>query len=198
MTESLLGATRLSAGGLDLAQREVLVVGEVNPISTDPRYALYYEPAGCAGHRLQEKILGLRPRAYLALWRVNLCSGSWDSAVASARARALLESTDAPWRVVVALGVRVAMAVVDSACVTSAERVAMTDIRWARVPVSGSGGREVIFLPHPSGLNRSWSDPRAVDRARELLRAAVPDVAWGSWPQASLLHPADPSPAVLG
>ena len=155
------------------ACRLVLLVGEDNPLSADPRYALYHEPAGCAGHRLQSRILGLLPRqSYLPIWRTNLCVGGWRSDMAKDRA-AVLCRPSSPWRLVVMLGVRVSDAFAE------ATRVHVGPLGVGRAePVPGTGIR-LVSLPHPSGRNLLWNDRGKVGLARALLRRACPGVPWG-------------------
>ncbi len=55
-----------------------LLVGEANPLSADPRYALYPAPPGSTGGRLCRLVLGLSKKDYIGRFdRVNLCAGPW-------------------------------------------------------------------------------------------------------------------------
>jgi hypothetical protein len=83
----------------------VLLLGENNPYGSDPDFALYCYPPGCAGYRLR-RILSLPEDEYLDLHRKNLCDGDWSKKLAEQRARELL-SPQAPWRVMVLLGRKV-------------------------------------------------------------------------------------------
>lgn len=169
MTEQHLGATRIA--GPDVCRR-VLLVGELNPYGADPDYALYHEPAISAGGRLQRTILGLPARHwYLPLWRVNLCSetGAWAFEEATTRARALMDA-EAPWHVLVLLGQKVRMAFPDPL-------PAMFGALAFRVP---GATRTIVCLPHPSGRNPIWRDHAVIDRARAVLRQAIPEIPWGS------------------
>jgi len=139
----------------------VLVVGELNPFGADPRLALYHLPRTSSGNHLR-LIMGLSDADYLRLARVNLCEGRWDAERAR-REAARLQSRAAPGSALVLLGARVA----------SAFRVP-TPFR-----VSRADGVHVLSLPHPSGRCRTWNDPSAVGRARDLLRVVAPWVAWG-------------------
>lgn len=148
----------------------VLLVGETNPRSTDPRYALYHRPANSAGHRLQSRILAVHPRrTYLSMWRTNLCLGDWDPGSAAERAAELVRRA-LPWRTVVALGVRV------SGALGAALGVSLETFGDPHV---FPGDLRVVSIPHPSGLNLAWNEPSEAERARSLLRLAEPDVPWG-------------------
>lgn len=170
MIESVVGATRIS--GSD-ACRRVLLVGELNPLSCDPRYALYHEPARSAGGRLQRVVLGVRPRTtYLPMWRTNLCVGAWDADLATARAAVLCgRAKDRfPWRLIVALGVRVSDAF---------GRASRVRPRSLDVPVEIASGTLLISIPHPSGRGYGYNDPAVVRDVRALLARAESDVPWG-------------------
>lgn len=151
----------------------VLLLGECNPYFAghgDPSYALYCYPVGSAGNRLR-RILGLPQHQYLALHRKNLCDGDWSKESAKERALELL-SPDAPWRVIVLLGRKVT---------ETFEQVALDDVPL--VPFSTKTccpGMTLVSLPHPSGRNAALWQPKARDRARQILRELAPEVAWGS------------------
>lgn len=134
-----------------------LIVGEMNPYGADPYYALYPSPDGCTGERLCRLILRLKPDDYLAWFdRVNLCEGKWSMPAARARAGELLqESGGRP--AIILLGRKVA-----SAFAPDIEPLAPFMVAEDCTPV-------VVFLPHPSGLCRAWSEPGAFDRAHDLL-----------------------------
>lgn len=58
---------------------EALFVGEANPYSSDPGYALYPWPERSAGGRLCRVILGLSVREYLSRFdRFDLCGDRWS------------------------------------------------------------------------------------------------------------------------
>jgi hypothetical protein len=79
----------------------VILVGENNPYSSDPEFALYCHPPGCAAYRLR-RILGLPQHQYLALHRTNLCDGAWsiwNQPQVQERARQILRelAPEIPW-----------------------------------------------------------------------------------------------------
>lgn len=135
-----------------------LLVGEANPYGGDPDFALYPAPDGCSGHRLCTLILKMRRADYLREFeRVNLCPYKWYMREARERAADLRT-----WRgPLILLGAKVA---------------------WAFgfdpfVPFTISDGGKTLVLPHPSGLCRTWNEPNAFVRARELVAKVVPSIA---------------------
>lgn len=148
----------------------VILIGESNPYGSDPEFALYCYPPGCAGYRLR-RILGLPEDQYLGLHRTNLCDGDWSKEQAKQRALDLLSPT-APWSVMVLLGRKVTEVF---------EKVALDDVPL--VPFATRGccpGRTLVSLPHPSGRNAALWNPKARERAREILRDLASDLPWGS------------------
>lgn len=149
-------------GAAEKASPSVVVVGEVNPHGADPYFALYHLPRSSSGNRFRV-IAGLSDADYLrCLARRNLCVGRWDNGVARRAAQELLAGV---FESFVLLGRRVA----------DAFRVSYG------FQVRGLGNKLLLSLPHPSGRCRAWNEPGAVGRARELLRAHVPGVPWGSF-----------------
>ena len=147
----------------------VLLVGENNPYGADPEFALYCYPPGCAGHRLF-RIFGLPEDQYLGLHRTNLCAGDWSKTQAQARVWELL-SPQAPWRVIVLLGRKVT---------ESFEKVALDSPLVAFSTRGCCPGMTLVSLPHPSGRNAAMWNPKARDRARQIMRELVPELPWGS------------------
>lgn len=145
----------------------VVFVGELNPYSLDPRFALYDEPAGASGDRLRRLVLGLPRRVYLGpeVARVDLCSPRWSMVQARARAHGIWLAAPAP-AVIVMLG----------------RKVATAFARVREMPVVAPFERQgrLVALPHPSGLCRVWHEPGAFERARALLAEAAPGIPWGS------------------
>lgn len=131
----------------------VLLVGEANPYGGDPDMALYPLPEHASGGRLA-RILGLSRGEYLRTFdRCNLCAVEWRLPEARERARQLVAEN----RVMVLLGAKVARA-----------------FGGEYEPFTRSGvGSAVYVLPHPSGLNRAWNEPGAVERARALVAEAL-------------------------
>lgn len=138
----------------------VVLVGELNPYGSNPDMALYHWPRHASGNRLREH-LGLRDVTYHGIDKVNLCTGKWSTPEALAAAvRILCGSHD----VIVCLGRKV----------MTAFHARPEFFQHCR-----RGTKDLISLPHPSGLNRLWGVSGARDRAREVLRLAVPEVPWG-------------------
>lgn len=132
-----------------------LLLGEANPYyAGDDGMALYPLPRGASGHRLMT-LLGLSVDDYLRLFdRANLCRGVWATSVARVRAVEVL-AEGRP--VVVTLGARVARAL---------------GCEFRPHTVQRSGNTAVAVLPHPSGRSRHWSEPHAVERARQAVARA--------------------------
>jgi hypothetical protein len=148
----------------------VLCLGEDNPYGSEPEFALYCYPPGCAGYRLR-RIFGLPQHQYLALHRKNLCdSGAWSTKVARERARQLHADSSMPWSVIVLLGRKVADAF-------GYEGPFFTTSRSCDY---ATGHFTFVSLPHPSGRNAASWNPQARDRARQILREVAPEVPWGS------------------
>lgn len=153
----------------------VLLVGEDNPQSSDPRMALWASPTGCAGDRLRG-ILGLPHVAYYAMWRTNLCNPTWSRPMAESRARELLYGTN-PWRTVVLLGSKVA------GVATKVLGTPIAPMAWVPHWYEDDDGEHevsVACIPHPSGRNLFWNDAGNRPRARELLAKVAPSIPWGS------------------
>lgn len=129
-------------------------MGELNPYGVDPEYALFPWPRNASGNRLRE-ILGITDSAYLALYgRTNLCVGKWSIVAAREAARAI--SVNELPRYIVLLGSKVCKAF---------------GVPYEPYTVRPSGrGYPLVVLPHPSGLNRAWNEPDAVERARRVMR----------------------------
>lgn len=138
----------------------VLVVGEVNPYGVDPKFALYPRPRHASGNRLRA-IMGLTDTAYMKfLDRANLCAGKWS---APAARRAAEDLVLLPYDVLILLGAKVRGAFDGPA---PFKQFVSMEYR-------------LVGLPHPSGRCRTWSDPGAAERAREVLAKAAPWVPWG-------------------
>lgn len=149
-----------------------LLVGESNPLNIDPKYALYPQPEGCSGWRLCYKVLGLSERDYLLNYdRANLLQLAYEQkwsmpaareAANKLRANIILSGVavgGADLPVFVLLGYHVACA------------FGYSNQEPFTIEVE-AGRLRLVFLPHPSGLNRVWRAPEAYDRAREVMRRA--------------------------
>lgn len=139
-----------------------------NPLSSDPRHALYPHPPGCAGWNLA-KYSGLSHREYLERFeRRNILSQpKWERREALAAADALIEELRG--RTVVILGVETAVIM---------RLTHLEAFRWQRPPVLGglfdSGGDGWwARLPHPSGRCREWNDPLVRECAQIFLQELV-------------------------
>jgi hypothetical protein len=133
---------------------KLLLVGEDNPHSADPRYALAPWPRGAAGDRLR-RLLEMTDKEYLrAFARVNLCRGRWDSREAREKAWELQRTWPADAGIVL-LGARVARAF---------------ELQFH--PFQVIAGR-IASLPHPSGRNRQWNEAGAAERARAQIRGMI-------------------------
>ena len=146
----------------------VVLVGEDNPYSLDARYALFDLPERAAGHRLRTLVFGVRRTTYARFHRMNCCLGKWS--MREARERLLLAFNDLP----------------EGATFMFVGRKVHEAAGCGHLPVfswwdwQGDTNRHTaILLPHPSGRNRAWNEPGAVERARNLLRERRPDIPWG-------------------
>lgn len=176
-----LGACRTAFHDAPEACSRILLCGEDNPQSAAPEHALFPYPPGCAGHRFCNDILGVTRHTYLATWRTNLCNPTWSMREARKRASDLVH-LDAPWTTIVLLGRKVAEAfskITDGALEPFAFGTLNTtngvdpwgqDIPWTI---------DIVSLPHPSGRNFLWNDPRRALDARALLQEVAPEYPWG-------------------
>lgn len=160
-----------------------LLVGLQNPLSDDPRYALYPEPRGCTGWRIAEM---LRPdfssRDYLRIFdRANLLEPRERVGGPGYAGLLRLAGRDLARRIaesrherVVLLGVDVVRAVM-GAVVDRNSRWPW--LKWHHRPLAlMSDQAEVVVhvnwlpLPHPSGRNRWYSDAGNLAAAGRALR----------------------------
>jgi hypothetical protein len=118
-----------------------------NPLSDDPKLALYPLPPGCAGNRLW-RLLHDRTGATKAEYvrgfeRVNLVIGEWDRVDARAAADEFIRVHQGRRAVILGASVR-------------------TAFRLPPVLVTTVLHRGVYFrqLPHPSGRCRWYNDPK--------------------------------------
>jgi hypothetical protein len=149
-----------------------ILVGEANPYGADPGYALYPLPEIATGGRLA-RILGMNECEYLrAFERRNLCPTTWSAkasraGVARILGKALLDGHEeaAP---LILLGAKVMRAFGYEFEPFTKHRVLLR---------SRSAPQWRVCLPHPSGRNLLWNDPRSAQRARELVRGLLWEVA---------------------
>ena len=145
----------------DCLSERLVIVGEVNPQSTDPARALWTQPPGCAGHRLWQMATartGISEEDWLAMTdRRNLCVGGWEGEAATAEAERL--TVELAGRTVVVLGALVAS---EFRRLADAPHPVGQIVWWHE--------RDWVAIPHPSGLNRVYNNP--VTRASvEILLA---------------------------
>ena len=138
-----------------------LLVGESNPYQPTQeladRYAFYPRPRKASGYRLCALVMGLPEALYLRSFdRLDLCHPRWSAPAARTRAARLLAERG-EGDVIVLCGAKVA-----EAFGLSFKEHALTTVRRPGAPA-------LVVLPHPSGLNRFWQEPRAFERARQVL-----------------------------
>jgi hypothetical protein len=131
-----------------LDMRPVLV-GMNNPVSSDPKHALFPAPEGCTGHRLYEMLrsrIDISRGEYLARFdRRNVVSlRVWDKKMAAEGAAKLEQEFWGSGRTIVLLG--------------NDTREAFGHPRSLLHPyvIGGATWRQV---PHPSGRNLWFNDP---------------------------------------
>lgn len=136
---------------------KAVLLGMNNPLSRNPRHALWPSPPGCTGHRLLRLLQTRRPevtsRDYLRGFdRMNILDGPWDVEKARDVARALPSLLRG--RTVVVLG-------------DGPRRV----LGLPRILVHPHYDRGVTWrqLPHPSGRNRWYNDETCRALAATLL-----------------------------
>lgn len=177
-----LGAYRYAAPD---TKCRVIMIGEDNPQSADPKHALYPYPPGCAGHRLSD-ILGLGMGDHLALWRTNLCNPRW-SVVAARERRDELLSPSAPWNVLFLLGRKVAGVFEEIlGALPPFSEASKLGPAWKNIDqkwflswnhASSDKGPDpklfaILVLPHPSGRNLVWNNRENWRLTRQLARSA--------------------------
>jgi len=138
----------------EIHMKTIALVGEANPYSSDPGYALYPEPQGATGDRLCRIIMGLTHHQYLRRFdRFDLCTRRWSTPRAREQARIIVSQGYAK---IVLLGARV----------RGAFRVIESE---AAIPDFFTVSGRYVLLPHPSGRNRIWQEPGSIERARRFL-----------------------------
>lgn len=155
----------MTSEGIERSELSLLLVGELNPYGADPRFALYHLPRGASGNRLR-LILGLSDVTYHRLLKVNLCNNRFSVFAARTRAAEILARSNL--KVLVLLGRKVCDAF------GTMKRPFPTFFTVGQV-----AGRTLIYLPHPSGRCRLWSDESNLTKARALCREHAPSIPWG-------------------
>jgi hypothetical protein len=177
------GACRTAFRGVPGRCAKILLVGEDNPLSTAPEHALFCAPRGCAGQRLQELIFGLPRVQYLALWRTNLCVGTWSFTASVERANLLMHG-ETPWNIIVGLGTKVADAFQRAdKRMFPAKRFEHESYLQRIVETPGQFTAyhgALILLPHPSGRNACQWPKHRIFQARALVAELAPELAWGT------------------
>lgn len=118
-----------------------------NPLSDDPKYALYPLPPNSAGGRLCQMLrdcTGVSKAEYIqGFERINLVIGDWDARDARAAAEEFVRTHQGRRVVILGSSVRIAF-------------------RLPPVLVEPVVSRGVVFrqLPHPSGRCRWYNDPK--------------------------------------
>lgn len=129
-------------------RKKTILLGMNNPLSVDPRYALWPDPPNCAGWRLWKMLhdhTGATPKEYReGFERLNLVQfRTWDPAAARSAAEEFVRMHQGRRVVVLGSSVR-------------------TALRLPPVLVEPVLSRGVVWrqLPHPSGRCRWYNDPK--------------------------------------
>lgn len=134
----------------------ILIIGMNNPLSMDPRYALYPAPVGCTGYNLWKMVAartGASRTDYLrSFQRTNLVIGAWSERLARENWETMGPDVVANYDVVVLLGAAV-------------RRVCSEGLPLPELGLRGN----IATLPHPSGLNRAYNNPITRAAAEILL-----------------------------
>ena len=138
--------------------RRVALIGMNNPLSEDPRHALFPHPPGCTGWRIWQMLrarTGATKTDYLrAFHRYNLGNERhWHREKAEAYWKILEPTLTENFDTIVLLGAAVRQA---------------ADILVSNLYVT----RALIALPHPSGLNRWYND----DRNRQIVEIILEEL----------------------
>jgi uracil-DNA glycosylase len=99
--------------------------------------------------------------------------GGWPREEAASTLERVLENASSDYEVVVLLGRRAQQAYVDAHVPAESVVDGLGFYEWVIDPTSPTGRREVVALPHPSGLNRVYNDPSARRRAGVILNEAI-------------------------
>lgn len=150
-----------------------LLVGLQNPLSDDPRYALYPEPEGCTGWHLAQMLAPeFSNRDYLrAFDRVNLLRGDervggrgYRQSLGDAGLRLVGEIVGRKSTVVLLLGTDVCGAVFGW-------KKRPPWLSWVEWKITRTEGPiRLLAFPHPSGRNRWYNRPGNREAAAQELR----------------------------
>lgn len=142
------------AGSVD---KRTVLLGMNNPLSLRPEHALFPHPPGCTGHRIYGllclKFPDMLRHEYLeGFERVNLVEGHWSMRRARENVPAFVEKYQG--RTVLLFG--------------EAVRTALKLPKRLILPLERDG---IVWrqLPHPSGRNLWYNDPRSRELAASLL-----------------------------
>jgi len=142
------------------ADTRPVLIGMNNPISGDPKHALFPYPPGCTGHRLltmlQSRLPGVSRRQYLERFdRRNVVSmRSFDAKLAREGAAKLDHEFFGSGRTIVLLG---------------NDTVAAFGHPRLLIHPQVIGGSTWRQIPHPSGRNFWYNDQTNVDLVASLL-----------------------------
>jgi len=128
-----------------------VIIGMNNPISADPKHALYPVPPGSAGGRLyamlKERLPNITMRQYRdGFSRVNLVQGRWSLHKAKLVGPAFRELLSASEKDVLVLGNEAWDALGLPQSQGPLWKLELDGVRWR-------------LIPHPSGRNRWYDDP---------------------------------------
>ena len=141
---------------------KVWLIGEHNPWSAEPKFALYPRPEHATGGRLC-KALGLRNLEYLRTFerRDLLLTARWCVPAAREAAGKVLLETET-----------------DDAMILLGGKVAAA-FGYAFEPLKIHRTVRISFLvtPHPSGRSPVWKLPGMADRVRDAVMALVAERA---------------------
>lgn len=145
----------------------VVLVGEHNPLSSNPEHALYPYPVGCAGWRLWQ-LSELSRHDYMHLARVNVMPHDvprWRKKLARELAHDIDQQYPEPDCALVLCGARVAEAFdLEPATVERPAELYDADGQAAL------GAWRFLVIPHPSGRNLLWNNQWVVQSVRAALR----------------------------
>lgn len=139
-----------------------LLVGMNNPLSRHPDDALYPEPPGCTGHRIWRLLAPMTQEEYLERYdRTNLVEGlAWSSERARLNSGRILDLM--PGRRTIILGAET--------------QAALGYRKLERMAWHPCARGKFLLMPHPSGRNTWFNDPRNRALAAHYLREALDHV----------------------